>query len=80
VVKARFLDGKDPKFAEDADSRVALADWDDHGRQPLLRPRRGQSPWHTFFGIGIIDPIDEPSRREPPSHPDCSTRSLGSSP
>jgi len=38
--------------------------------------------WAHFFGIGIIDPIDEPSDENPPSHSRAARRGSlqGSSP
>jgi len=70
VVKARFLDGKDPKFAENTDSRVALADWMTTADNPYFARAAVNHLWAHFFGLGIIDPVDEPSDENPPSHPE----------
>src|SRR5262245_18953810 len=70
VVKARFLDGTLPKFAEDSDSRVVLADWITAPDNPYFGRAAVNYVWAHFFGLGIIDPVDEPSEQNPPSHPE----------
>src|SRR5207248_5448012 len=70
VVKARFLDDTAPKFAEDSDSRVVLADWITAPQNPYFGRAAVNYVWAHFFGLGIIDPVDEPSEQNPPSHPE----------
>jgi hypothetical protein len=70
VIKAKFLDGKEPKFAENGDPRATLADWLIAPENPYFARAAVNYLWAHFFGLGIIDPVDEPSEDNPPSHPD----------
>jgi hypothetical protein len=70
VVNAKFLDGKEPKFEEGGDPRAVLADWITAGDNPYFARAAVNYLWAHFFGLGIIDPIDEPSETNPPSHPE----------
>jgi len=71
LIKAKFLDGKQPKFEEGGDPRAALADWLIAGDNPYFGRAAVNYLWAHFFGLGIIDPVDEPSETNPPSHPSC---------
>ncbi len=70
VIKAKFLDGKEPKFEEGVDARTVLADWITAPENPYFARAAVNYTWAHFFGLGIIDPIDEPSEENPPSHPE----------
>ncbi len=54
VVKAKFLDGKEPKFADDTDSRVALADWMTTADNPYFARAAVNHLWAHLFGLGIL--------------------------
>ncbi len=68
--KATFLDGKQPVFKEGEDARVVLADWITAPDNPYFSRAAVNYLWAHFFGLGIIDPVDEPSEENPPSHPE----------
>jgi hypothetical protein len=70
VVEAKFLDGKAPKFEEGADVRTVLADWIVAPENPYFSKAAVNYVWAQFFGVGITDPVDEPSDDNPPSHPE----------
>lgn len=70
LVKAKFLDGKLPTFAEGGDPRAVLADWIIADENPYFARAAVNYVWAHFFGLGIIDPVDEPSDDNPPSHPE----------
>jgi hypothetical protein len=70
TVKAKFLDGKDPKFAKDVDARALLAEWMTAADNPFFAKAAVNRLWAHFFGLGIIDPVDEPNPDNPPSHPE----------
>src|SRR5262245_23725812 len=70
VAKAKFLDGKQPKFTDGVDGRVTLAEWMTSPNNPYFARAAVNHIWAHFFGLGIIDPIDEPSDENPPSHPE----------
>jgi len=70
VVEAKFPDGKKPVFKEGADVRLILADWITAPDNPYFAKAAVNYVWAQFFGLGIIDPVDEPSDENPPSHPE----------
>lgn len=70
VVKAAFLDGKKPKLDGLEDVRTALADWITADENPYFAKATVNYVWAHFFGLGIIDPVDEPGEANPPSHPE----------
>ena len=73
-VSARFLDGKVPEFQDKTDSREILADWLTSPLNPYFARNGANRVWAHFFGIGIIDPIDdEPTEDNPSSHPELLT-------
>jgi hypothetical protein len=70
VAQARFLDGTQPKWQEGVSTRVILADWLTRADNPYFAKATVNKVWEHFFGIGLIDPVDEPSDDNPPSHPE----------
>jgi hypothetical protein len=70
VVKARFLDGTDPKWENGKSSRATLAEWITRADNPYFAKATVNKVWAYFFGFGLIDPLDEPSEDNPPSHPE----------
>jgi hypothetical protein len=71
VVEARFLDGKVPSWQDNIDSRVMLAEWLTSAENPYFAQTGANRVWGHFFGIGIVDPVDdEPAEDNPSSHPE----------
>ena len=70
TVKAKFLDGKEPEWKEDSRSREVLAEWMTSPQNPFFAKAMANRLWAHFFGIGIIDPVDEFGENNPPSHPE----------
>jgi hypothetical protein len=71
TVFARYLDGKDPEFRAAVHPRVTLAEWLTARENPYFARTTANRVWGHFFGIGLIDPVDdEPSKDNPPSHPE----------
>ena len=71
IVKARFLDGTSPVFNANKEARQMLAEWMTSPSNPYFARTGANRLWAHFFGIGIIDPIDdEPSDENPASHPE----------
>jgi hypothetical protein len=68
--EARFLDGGVPKWKAGTASRVTLAEWMTTGDNPYFARNAVNRLWAHFFGIGLIEPVDEPSPENPPSHPE----------
>ena len=70
VVPARFLDGNDPKLDTGIQPRTALANWITANDNPYFARNAANRMWEHFFGMGIIDPVDEVGVQNPPSHPE----------
>jgi hypothetical protein len=66
--KAKFLDGKDPPAV--SDYRVALMDWMTAKDNPWFARAAVNRIWESLMGVGIVEPLDEESTENPPSHPE----------
>jgi hypothetical protein len=66
TVNARFLDGREPAGG---DARAALAAWVTDAHNPYFAPAIVNRLWAHFFGIGLVDPLDDFTPENPPSHP-----------
>jgi hypothetical protein len=69
-VEAHFLDGSEPNWDSESNARVALADWMTARDNPFFARAAANRLWAHFFGIGIIEPLEEPGPENPPSHPE----------
>lgn len=70
VVKANFLDNKEPEWRDAEDPRVTLANWVTSAKNPYFARTTVNRIWGHLFGVGLIDPIDdEPTDENPVSHP-----------
>jgi hypothetical protein len=70
LVQAKFLDGSAPTWKPNVPTRAILADWVTSRDNPYFAKALVNRMWANFFGIGIIDPVDEPSEDNQPSHPE----------
>ncbi len=71
IAKAKFLDGKTPDWKEKDSTRGVLADWVTSKDNPYFARAAVNRVWSYFFGIGIIEPVDEMVGAEnTPSHPE----------
>jgi hypothetical protein len=70
IVTAKFLDGTDPKWKDDDITRKVLADWATSPENPYFARATANRIWAHFFGIGLVEPVDEFSDENPPSHPE----------
>jgi hypothetical protein len=68
--EARFLDGKAPTWKDNVSTRTTLADWMTSADNSYFARNAANRVWAHFFGIGLIEPVDEPSPTNPPSHPE----------
>lgn len=59
VVQAAFLDGAAPKWKYNTSARATLAEWMTRKDNPYFARAVVNRLWGYFFGIGIIDPVDE---------------------
>jgi hypothetical protein len=69
-VEARYLDGSTPKWNDDLPTRDILANWLTAADNPYFARNAVNRLWANFFGIGLVDPVDEPGPDNPPSHPE----------
>jgi hypothetical protein len=69
-VPARFLDGSAPAFAAGVDPRATLAEWVTAPENPYFARNAANRTWEYLFGTGLLDPVDEPSDQNRPSHPE----------
>jgi hypothetical protein len=70
TVQARMLDGTQPAWKPGVSARVTLAEWITNPDNPFFARAAVNRIWAQFFGIGLIEPVDEPSDQNPASHPE----------
>jgi hypothetical protein len=66
--QAKFLDGTEPKWG-DKSTRQTLADWVTSPDNPYFARAVSNRMWEHFFGIGLVDPVDDFREENPASHP-----------
>lgn len=62
--------GKQPEIKPDSDPLPALADWMTSPENPLMARAFVNWLWSQFFATGLVDPVDDLSAANPPSHPE----------
>ena len=67
--KARFLDDTEPEWQAEDRSRTVLAEWMTKGDNPFFARAAANRMWEHFFGIGLVDPVDDFREENPASHP-----------
>lgn len=70
VVGAHFLDGTEPRWEAETRTRAALAAWTTDAGNPYFARATVNRLWAHFFGVGLVDPVDEMGAENPPSHPE----------
>jgi hypothetical protein len=70
IAQARFLDGKEPLWRYKVNSRNVLADWMTESNNPYFARAAVNRLWAHFFGIGIVEPVDDLNDENQPSHPE----------
>lgn len=70
VVQAMYLDGSQPQWRSKVSSRRTLADWLTTKQNPYFSKAVVNRLWGHFFGVGIVDPIDDFGGPNQPSHPE----------
>jgi hypothetical protein len=69
VAQARFLDGKQPRWKFKVGARTTLADWMTTKDNPFFARAMVNRMWSHFFGVGIVEPVDDMVDDNEPSHP-----------
>lgn len=70
VVQAAFLDDKEPRWKFQTSSRQIFAEWMTAKDNPFFARTAVNRMWAQFFGIGIVDPVDDFNDENQPSHPE----------
>lgn len=70
VVRAGFLDGGEPRWSSGVGPRALLADWMTAPENPFFARAGANRLWAHFFGVGLVDPIDDLGESNPSSHPE----------
>lgn len=71
TVEARFPDGTEPNWQNKEPTRKVLADWVTSPKNPYFARATVNRLWDHFFGLGLIDPVDEMAGTEvTASHPE----------
>jgi len=69
IMKPKFLSGPEPESAG-KDRRELLAEWLTSQDNPFFAVNVANRIWAHFFGIGIVEPVDDVRVSNPPSNPE----------
>jgi len=70
VIQASFLDGRDLEWTKASKARAVLAEWVTARDNPYFARAAVNRIWAQFFGIGLIDPVDDMGANVEASHPE----------
>ena len=70
TVTSKFLDGTEPVWADNKSGRELLADWITAPENPYFAKAAVNRIWSYHFGLGLVEPMDDFSENNPPSHPE----------
>jgi hypothetical protein len=70
LVPAKFLTGAEPEWKESAEPRAVLADWVTARDNPWFAKMAANRLWAQFLGQGLVQPVDDFSENNPPTHPE----------
>lgn len=65
-----FLGGVKPEIPGGTDRREVVANWLASPENPFFAQNFANRVWHHFFGIGIIEPVDDVRVSNPASNPE----------
>jgi hypothetical protein len=68
--EARFLDETEPRWRPNVGARTTLAEWLTAPQNPFFARTAVNRMWAHFFGLGLVDPVDDFRPDNPPSHPE----------
>ena len=66
--------GDNPIDTNRRDRRAVIADWIVSPENPWFAPSVANRVWAHFFGIGVVDPVDDIRVSNPPSNPELFDR------
>ncbi len=70
VMLPKFLGGAQPEIPRSTDRRVVLAKWLASAENPYFARNLANIVWQHFFGVGIIEPVDDVRVSNPASNPE----------
>ena len=70
ATKPKFLGGDVPEIKPGEDRRVVLGKWLASPANPYFARNISNIVWAHFFGVGIVDPVDDVRISNPPSNPE----------
>jgi len=70
VVNPKFLGGEAPEIGKGEDRRAIMAKWLASDQNPYFARNLSNITWAHFFGVGIIDPVDDVRVSNPASNPE----------
>jgi hypothetical protein len=70
AVSAAFLDDATPDWSTGKSPRAVFADWVTAKANPFFARATANRVWGQFFGVGIVDPVDDFHDENKPSHPE----------
>jgi hypothetical protein len=70
VVKAAFLDGPPVLWKPKDEPREVLANWMTSPKNPYFTRAAVNRVWARFFGVGIVEPVDDMGGDNIPAHPE----------
>jgi hypothetical protein len=59
LVKAAFLDGRDVDWTQQRPARAKFAEWVTGSDNPYFAQAGANRLWSQYFGVGLIDPVDD---------------------
>jgi hypothetical protein len=69
TISLKYLGGNLPELKPGDDYRAALADWLASEQNTAFSRNLANVVWSHFFGIGIVEPVDDMRVSNPPSNP-----------
>ena len=69
ALPAKTLGGPEIKIEQNADARLALYEWLRAPENPYFARSFVNRVWAHYFGVGIVNPVDDFSQANPPSNP-----------
>lgn len=70
LIPAAFLVGGSPNWSSRPSPRQVYADWLTAPENPYFARAAVNRLWGQFFGVGIVEPVDDFQDDNPPSHPE----------
>ncbi len=69
MIRAKFLDGPQPELDPQKSYRASFAGWATSKTNPYFARAMVNRVWAQLLGRGFVEPVDDMSEDNPPSHP-----------